>query len=192
MQFYYYLCTITKAEIMIVLFSTVLKKANSQMKSLHIQMEISNIPKLTFNLKQKKTSKLWNRSDNGRVLFLYHLKRKRRVMQCRNNLHDPSPLFCVLFKKKLGVWRFCHLHLVTNTSLRQLYYYYVKRCLTEWHILMNIIWYKNPSSRRSFFLQCWCFLTASPTTLFFTDIVLLHIELCWFIMTYVVGVIPLI
>lgn len=53
-QFYYYLCTITKVEIMIVLFSTVLKKANSQMKSLHIQLEISNIPKLTFNLKQKK------------------------------------------------------------------------------------------------------------------------------------------
>lgn len=51
----YYLCTITKVEIMIVLFSTVLKKANSQMKSLHIQLEISNIPKLTFNLKQKKT-----------------------------------------------------------------------------------------------------------------------------------------
>lgn len=45
----------TKVEIMIVLFSTVLKKANSQMKSLHIQLEISNIPKLTFNLKQKKT-----------------------------------------------------------------------------------------------------------------------------------------
>lgn len=133
-QFYYYLCTITKVEIMIVLFSTVLKKANSHMKSLHIQLEISNIPKLTFNLKQKKNSKLWNRSDNGRDLFLYHLKRKRRVMQCRNNLHDPSPLFCVLFKKKLGVWRFCHLHLVTNTSLRQLYYYYVKRCLTEWCI----------------------------------------------------------
>lgn len=53
-QFYYYLCSITKVEIMIVLFSTVLKKANSQMKSLHIQLEISNIPKLTFNLKQKK------------------------------------------------------------------------------------------------------------------------------------------
>lgn len=33
----------------------VLKKANSQMKSLHIQLGISNtsIPKLTFNLKQK-------------------------------------------------------------------------------------------------------------------------------------------
>lgn len=73
------------------------------MKSLHIQLEISNIPKLTFNLKQKKNSKLWNRSDNGRDLFLYHLKRKRRVMQCRNNLQDPSPLFCVLFKKIGGV-----------------------------------------------------------------------------------------
>lgn len=47
---------------MIVLFSTVLKKANLQMKSLYIQLEISNIPKLTLNLKQKN-SKLWNRSE---------------------------------------------------------------------------------------------------------------------------------
>lgn len=32
------------------------------MKSLYIQLEISNIPELTFNLKQKN-SKLWNRSE---------------------------------------------------------------------------------------------------------------------------------
>lgn len=70
------------------------------MKSLYIQLEISNIPKLTFNLKQKKTL---NFGIDQRDLFLYQLKRKRRVMQCRNNLQDPSPLFCVLFKKIGGV-----------------------------------------------------------------------------------------
>lgn len=69
------------------------------MKSLYIQLEISNIPKLTLNLKQKTL----NFGIDQRDLFLYQLKRKRRVMQCRNNLQDPSPLFCVLFKKIGGV-----------------------------------------------------------------------------------------
>lgn len=87
---------------MIVLYSTVLKKANSQMKSLHIQLEISNIPKLTFNLKQKKPLNFGIDQIMGEIYSC--TTRKENAESCSAEticMIHPHSFVCCL-KKKIG------------------------------------------------------------------------------------------